>query len=263
MRVIGDEVFAVDPWSVPERELDLDKLAQTESVFALSNGHIGLRGNLDEGEPPGSPGTYLNGFYERRPLPYAETAYGNPESGETLINVTNGKVLRLLVDDEPFDLRYGALERHERVLDLRDGVLRREVRWHSPAGPGRDRCARRGSSRSSSAPSPRSSTRSSPRTAPARIVVQSELIANEPVPERTATPRRRGAARPAGRRVARAHGLRAGARAQHARAGLRIAAGMDHLVDGPDGTVTAPRASRISRASRSRPSSSEGRRCGS
>ena len=44
--------------------LDLDVLAQSESVFALSNGHIGLRGNLDEGEPYGLPGTYLNGFYE-------------------------------------------------------------------------------------------------------------------------------------------------------------------------------------------------------
>ena len=55
-----------------ETALDLDVLAQTESVFALSNGHIGLRGNLDEGEPHGLPGTYLNGFYELRPLPYAE-----------------------------------------------------------------------------------------------------------------------------------------------------------------------------------------------
>ena len=58
-------------------------LAQTESVFALSNGHIGLRGNLDEGEPHGLPGTYLNGFYELRPLPYAEAGYGYPESGQT------------------------------------------------------------------------------------------------------------------------------------------------------------------------------------
>jgi alpha,alpha-trehalose phosphorylase len=69
--VIGDDVFAVEPWSVPERELHLELLAQSESIFALSNGHIGLRGNLDEGEPNGLPGTYLNGFYETRPLPYA------------------------------------------------------------------------------------------------------------------------------------------------------------------------------------------------
>ena len=96
-------------------------LAQTESVFALSNGHIGWRGNLDEGEPHGLPGTYLNGVYERRPLPYAEAGFGFPESGETVINVTNGKLIRLLVDDEPFDIRYGELLHHERVLDFRAG----------------------------------------------------------------------------------------------------------------------------------------------
>jgi len=100
--MIGADVFAVDPWSIPERELHLDLLGQTESIFALSNGHIGLRGNLEEGEPSFTPGTFLNSFYEVRPLPYAESAYGNPEAGQTMINVTDGKVLRLLVDDEPW-----------------------------------------------------------------------------------------------------------------------------------------------------------------
>ena len=46
-----------------------------------------------------------------RPLPYAEAAYGYPEAGQTVINVTNGKLIRLLVDDEPFDVRYGELRR--------------------------------------------------------------------------------------------------------------------------------------------------------
>ena len=46
--------FTVEPWHVREPQLDLDALGQTESVFALSNGHIGLRGNLDEGEPHGT-----------------------------------------------------------------------------------------------------------------------------------------------------------------------------------------------------------------
>ena len=90
--------------------------------MALSNGHIGLRANLDEGEPHGISGTYLNSFYELRPLPYAEAGYGYPESGQTIINVTNGKLIRLLVDDSPFDIRYGDLHTHERVLDFRDGV---------------------------------------------------------------------------------------------------------------------------------------------
>ena len=126
--------FAVEPWSVTEDVLDLDALARSESVFALSNGHIGLRGNLDEGEPFGLPGTYLNGFYETRPLPYAEAGYGYPEDGQTVVNATNGKLIRLLVDDEPFDIRYGELLKHTRTLDLRAGQLRREVHWRSPSG---------------------------------------------------------------------------------------------------------------------------------
>src|SRR5262252_3849654 len=126
--------FRVEPWSLHETSLSLDVLAQTESLFALSNGHIGVRGNLDEGEPFGLPGTYLNGFYETRPLPYAEAGYGYPEAGQTVVDVTNGKIIRLLVDDEPFDIRYGELLRHRRSLDLRAGVLRRETHWRSPGG---------------------------------------------------------------------------------------------------------------------------------
>jgi len=132
--VISHPAFAVEPWALRETELDLEVLAQSGSLFALANGHIGLRGNLDEGEPPGLPGTYLGGFYERRALPYAEAGYGYPEAGQTVVNVTNGKIIRLLVDDEPFDVRFGELESHERILDFRAGVLRRRAVWRSPAG---------------------------------------------------------------------------------------------------------------------------------
>ena len=132
--MIEHSAFTVDEWSVCQKEVSLDLLAQAESIFALSNGHIGLRGNFDEGEPYGLPGTYLNSVYELHPLPYAEMQYGSPESGQTVINVTNGKLIRLLIGDEPFDIRYGKVTYHERELDLRAGVLRRNVCWISPAG---------------------------------------------------------------------------------------------------------------------------------
>ena len=125
--------FSVEPWCVTEEKLDLDALARTESVFALSNGHIGLRGNLDEGDPTGC----------RAPISTRCTSAADPlrrvaaiESGQTIINVTNGKVMRLLVDDEPFDVRYGTLDAHRRSLDLRAGTLDRQVEWRSPAGDG-------------------------------------------------------------------------------------------------------------------------------
>ncbi len=116
--MIKQDAFTIEPWALRETTLDLDLLAQTESVFALSNGHVGWRGNLDEGEPHGLPGSYLNGVYEIRPLPFSEQAYGRPESGQTVINVTNGKLIRLFVDDEAFDVRYGSLTSHERTARL-------------------------------------------------------------------------------------------------------------------------------------------------
>jgi alpha,alpha-trehalose phosphorylase len=237
--MIGADVFAVEPWTVPERKLRLELLGQTESIFALSNGHIGLRGNLDEGEPSGALGTFLNAFYEVRPLPYAEVAYGYPEDGQTIINVTDGKVIRLLVDDEPFDVRYGRLLRHERVLDLRAGVLRRDAEWLSPAGQAvHVRSTRLVSFVQRSVAAILYEVE--PLEAGARLVVQSELVANEPVPEENDDPRAAAALRaPLVGEHHRHHELRAGLVHRTRQSGLRMAAGMDHVVEGPERTITA------------------------
>jgi trehalose/maltose hydrolase-like predicted phosphorylase len=88
--MIQHPAFPVEPWALREVDLDLEMLAQSESLFALANGHVGLRGHLDEGEPHGLLGTYLAGFYESRPLPYAEAGYGYPEAGQTVVNATDG-----------------------------------------------------------------------------------------------------------------------------------------------------------------------------
>jgi alpha,alpha-trehalose phosphorylase len=237
--VIEPDVFSVEPWAVAERALRLDLLGQTESIFALSNGHIGLRGNLDEGEPHATPGTYLNGFFESLPMPHAEGGYGYPEEGQSLINVTNGQLVRLLVDDEPFDVRYGTLLRHERVLDLRDGVLRREVEWVSPAG----QAVRIHTTRLVSFVQRAVVAicyEVEPLDDPARIVVQSTLVANEPVPERTDDPRAAAALRaPLVGEYHATQDLEAELGHRTRVSGLRMAAGIDHVVEGPAGTVSA------------------------
>jgi alpha,alpha-trehalose phosphorylase len=241
--VISHPAYAVEPWSLRETELDVDVLAQSGSVFALSNGHIGLRGNLDEGEPSGLPGTYLGGFYERRPLPYAEAGYGYPEAGQTAVNVTNGKIIRLLVDDEPFDVRFGELESHERVLDFRAGVLARRAEWCSPAG----RRVRVSSVRLVSLVQRAVAAvlyEVEPLDGPVRLVVQSELVANEPMQGVEVDPR---AAASLGAPLRSeqfsdhdAHAVLVHITKQSA---LRIAAAMDHIVDGPAGTETASESS--------------------
>src|SRR5918997_865989 len=231
--------FPPEPWAVRETELALSKLAESEAIFALSNGHIGLRANLEEGEPHGLPGTYLNSFYETWPMPQAEAGYGYPEVGQTLVNVTNGKIIRLLVDDEPFDVRYGRLRAHERVLDLRAGALRRRAEWISPAG----QAVRVSSVRLVSFAQRAVAAilyEVEPLGAPARLVVQSELVTNEPLPAAVQGDPRAGAGVGSvlrsefcsdhDARVVLVHSTRA--------SGLRMAAAMDHVVEGPPATQT-------------------------
>jgi alpha,alpha-trehalose phosphorylase len=233
--------FAVEPWAVHETDLDLDRLAQTESVFALANGHIGLRGNLDEGEPYGLPGTYLAGVYEARPLPYAEAGYGDPEAGQTVINVTNGKIIRLLVEDEPFDIRYGELRRHERVLDLRAGVLRRTVEWVSPTGRSVRVASTRLVSFTQRAVAAVLYEVEALDGGQTSVVVQSELVANEKLPVAERDPRAASAlASPLQSELFAAHDTRVILEHSTRASGLTMAAAMDHVIDGPaDTTATS------------------------
>ncbi len=229
--------FPIEEWRVREPHFALDHLPQAESLFALANGHIGMRGNLDEGEPHALPGSYLNSVYELRPLPYAEGGYGYPESGQTIINVTNGKLIRLLVDDEPFDIRYGELPRHERALDFRAGVLRRDVEWTSPAG----RTVRVSSVRLVSFTQRAIAAISyevEAVDAPTRVVVQSELVANESLPSLGADPR--GGAVLASPLQSEEYEIEgtAGHLIHRTKAsGLRVGVAMDHRIDGPPGMV--------------------------
>ena len=239
--VIQHPAFAIEPWSVRETALDFERLAQTESVFALANGHLGLRANLDEGEPFGLPGTYLAGFYETRPLPYAEPGYGDPEDGQTVVNVTNGKIIRLVVEDDSFDVRQGELRNHERVLDLRAGVLSRTTEWVSPTG----RLVRVSSTRLVSFTQRAIAAiqyEVEPLEDEVQVVVQSELVTNETLPVTENEPR---AAAPLTSPLAsdfvKSGELRAVLIHTTRASGLTVAALMDHHVDGPSDTQTAIR----------------------
>ncbi len=236
--MIKQDAFSAEAWSLRETRLDLDHLAQSESVFALSNGHLGWRGCLDEGEPHGLPGTYLNGVYETRPQPYAEASYGLPETQQTVLNVTNGKLIRLFVDDEPFDVRYGRLVSHERMLDFRAGVLTRRAEWVSPVGGS----VRVTSTRLVSFPHRAVAAvcyEVEPLGGRQQLSVQSELLANEQLPPASGDPRASAALD---------HPLIAEFQAKDEqafvvvhrtqRSGLRVAAAMDHLIDGPASILT-------------------------
>lgn len=132
------DIFPIDPWKLRvvryDPSLALDYVGQGETMFALSNGFLGIRGTMDEGTPSDEPGVVLNGFYETRPITYGESAYGFPREGQSLLPCPDGSVIRLFVDDEPFDATEAEIVDFRRELDVSTGLLCRDLRWTSPRG---------------------------------------------------------------------------------------------------------------------------------
>ena len=127
-------IYPLDDWRIIQKKFSPQYLAQDETVFAIANGYLGFRGNHEEGTPVVQRGTFINGFHEQWPIRYGESAYGFAKTGQTMLNVTDSKVIRLYVDDEPFYLPTADLKSYERVLDMKAGTLNRNILWETASG---------------------------------------------------------------------------------------------------------------------------------
>ena len=126
--------YPADEWNVIEKAFRPEFLAQLETMLALGNGYLGMRGCPEEGGPNAENGTFINGFYETRPIVYGEEAYGFAKTGQTICNVTDSKIIKLFLDDEPFWLPNAHLLKYDRRLNMKSGTLDREILWETPAG---------------------------------------------------------------------------------------------------------------------------------
>ena len=126
--------FPIQPWKFTEAVYSTADLGVTESLFAVGNGYLGMRANVEEGREAHTHGTFINGFHETWPIRHAEEAFGFARTGQTIVNVPDNKTMKLYVDDEPMLLAVADLESYDRSLDFRDGLLRRDIVWRTPAG---------------------------------------------------------------------------------------------------------------------------------
>ena len=133
-RTAPEYIYPVDEWRISEKRFAPRYLEQSETIFTLANGYMGIRGAFEEGRPAFQNGTFINGFHETTPIVYAETAYGFAETAQTMLNVADAKLLRLFVDDEPFLVEHANLVHFERTLDMQHGRLERSIVWETPAG---------------------------------------------------------------------------------------------------------------------------------
>jgi len=127
-------LLPIDPWRLVSRSFARETTGVAETLFAVANGYIGIRGTHDEGIPSSDPALFLNGFHETWPIPYGEAAFGFATTGQTIVSGPDGSVIRLYVDEEPLVLTASTLRSYERVLDMRTGALERTVTFRTARG---------------------------------------------------------------------------------------------------------------------------------
>lgn len=127
--------FPIQEWGIAETRYDTIGLGARETVFAVGNGYLGLRGNHEEGDGDAyAHGTFVNGFHETWRIRHAEEAFGFAKTGQTIVNVPDAKTISLSVDGETLQLSSATLESFHRSLDFRDGILHRDLIWITESG---------------------------------------------------------------------------------------------------------------------------------
>ncbi len=104
-------------WAIIESGFDVAREHEIESLLAIANGYVGVRGSIAEGSEVSRPATFLAGVFEQSsdvsPVPELVIA---PDWGR----------LRFTIEGEPFSAASMAMRHHHRTLDLRRGVILRE-----------------------------------------------------------------------------------------------------------------------------------------
>lgn len=120
-------------WQLRQTGIAPERGARDETLFALANGSLGVRGAFEEQDSP-SDGSFLAAAFEQSPIHYHERLAGFARSTDTRVPVAEGKRIRVWLGNERLDPDNAQWLDFERVLDLRHGVLQRRLRLRTPAG---------------------------------------------------------------------------------------------------------------------------------
>lgn len=109
-------------------DLSQEKLEIAESVLFTGSGNIGMRNTLVEENYnffKSERATYINGFYETKPITYPEKCYGFATTGESMINVIDTQLTHIFVGEKKLNILDCKVIEHERYLDLTNGCAYR------------------------------------------------------------------------------------------------------------------------------------------
>jgi len=123
----------IDPWRLTQSTWQPDVAARDETLFALANGSVGVRGGFEESASP-TQGTFIAGVWERAPIHHHERHFGFARTTDTRIPVADATAIRIRLDGAYVDPVQSEWLAFERTLDFRKGALFRSVTWRTAQG---------------------------------------------------------------------------------------------------------------------------------
>ena len=131
-------LYEYENWKITEKEFKVETNHHNETIFSIGNGYMGLRGTLEEDytgpSDTSTPGFYINGVYEKEDIIYGEFAPKQPQKYQTMINLMDWTTINLYIEGEKFNLLKGKTIDYKRVLDIKNGLLKRHLIWESKEG---------------------------------------------------------------------------------------------------------------------------------
>lgn len=127
-------------WRIEQEGFDRARERQTESLFTVGNGYLGVRGALDSPLPGSQCDLFIAGVYDtkRADLPYSEIEFLTPDRGTDpyaeLVPLPFPFRLNVSVEGTPLDFAGPYGNELRRVLDLRCAVLHGEAAYETPDG---------------------------------------------------------------------------------------------------------------------------------
>lgn len=126
--------MSVDTWSLIKTSFDAHSLGQHNSLFTVSNGYVGLKGNLHEDRDGYCPVTLINGVYDEldmfslirassEPRRYLdERFFDSAGKSPAVANLPNPLAIRVFIDNKELSFTGGSISGFRQELSLRNGL---------------------------------------------------------------------------------------------------------------------------------------------
>lgn len=117
-----------------EKDFDKKEIKHFESLFALGNGYLGMRGTYDEPTAGEVCGMYINGVFATEHYRHLVSFKGYATQNEFTVNLPDWRIFTVTVDGETTSLSENNISEHERRLEFDTGRLTRSFIFTTNSG---------------------------------------------------------------------------------------------------------------------------------